>query len=492
MDSKCVNRSLPKFNKLNLVATDYRIKLFIVLFVVFISSCSLAPKFERPKINIPQTYKENHREWTRANVKTANHINSSWWQAYNDKDLDALEARIIVSNNNLKAAVARYYEASALADQARAGYFPTVTANIGAERLRNSKTSPMGALSIAKAPYNDFIAGAYPSYEFDVWGKVRNMVKAATSQAKASAADLAFMNVSLHAELATYYFALRGDDASQIILDKIISSYEKELKITQNKYVGGIVAETAVEQAKIQLQNAKTQASDMRINRAKLEHAIAVLIGEVPSGFSIKVKKTLTNIPPSIPSFPSTLLEQRPDIAAAILRVEAANANIGVARTAYYPDFIFNSSIGAETIFLQKLISAPSVLWSFGPAASMTLFDGGNIKAMNAQARAAYDESVANYRQIVLKAFQDVEDNLAALRELKLEDINQKSALASSKRISAQATYRYREGISTLLDTITAQNAALQSELTSINIATSRLITSVLLIKALGGGWKNY
>lgn len=464
-------------------------KYIIILFATLLSSCSLAPKFERPKIDIPQTYKENHGKWAHANAKTVTHINNLWWQAYNDRDLNALEAKIAVSNNNLKAAVARYYEARALADQARAGYFPTVTTGIGAERLRNSRTTT--AATPYQPPYNDFIAGAYPSYEFDVWGKVRNMVKATASQAKASAADLASMSVSLHTELATNYFALRGDDVSQIILDKTVSAYEKELKITRNKYVGGIAAETDVEQAKIQLQNAKTQAANMRINRAKLEHAIAVLIGEVPSGFSIKAKKTFINIPPNIPNFPSTLLEQRPDIAAAILRVEAANANIGVARAAYFPDFVFNSSIGAETMVLHKLLSIPSIFWSFGAAASVTLFDGGKIKAMNAQARAAYDESVANYRQIVLKAFQDVEDNLAALRELKLEDMNQKSALTSSKRILAQVTYRYREGVATLFDVVAAKNATLQSELVLTNIITSRLITSALLVKALGGGWNS-
>ncbi len=364
--------------------------------------------------------------------------------------------------------------------------------NLGMAGVPPSAAKSCSAASILISPssYNDFLSGAYLSYEIDIWGKVRNMVKSVTLQAKASAADLAFMDVSLHAELAMDYFALRGDDASQIVLDKIVDIYEKELRLIRAQYAGGIAAEADVEHAKIKLQNAKTQSADMHIKRAQLEHAIAVLIGEVPSGFSIEAKKTLTNIPtPEVPVIPSTLLEQRPDVAASCLRVEAANANIGIARAAYFPDFTFNASIGVETSLLKKLISSPSLFWSFGPLASMPLFDGGRIKALNKQARAAYDEAVANYRQTVLTAFQEVEDNLVATRQLEREDKAQKVALRAAQRILAQAIHRYQGGITTPIEVIAAQNAELQSEITSINITTSRLTTSVLLVKALGGGW---
>ncbi|MEI8055431.1 MAG: efflux transporter outer membrane subunit [bacterium] len=361
----------------------YRYILFylFILCIVLTSSCSLAPISKRPKIDIPQTYKENNGKWLRADAKMANNLRGAWWKIYKDEDLNTLEAKIAVSNNNLKAAVARYYESSALADQARSQYFPTVTLGIGAQRTGASKST---SVLIRPSSYNDILSGAYLSYEIDIWGKVRNMVKSATLQAKASAADLAFMDVSLHAELAMDYFALRGCDTSQIVLDKIVNIYEKELWLIKARHVGGIAAEADVEQAKIQLQNAKTQAADMHIKRAQLEHAIAVLAGEVPSGFSIEIKKTRIAIPvPKIPTIPSTLLEQRPDIAAFCLRVEAANANVGVARAAYFPDFTFNSSLGVETSLLKKLISAPSLFWSFGPLASMPFFEGGRIIALN-------------------------------------------------------------------------------------------------------------
>jgi NodT family efflux transporter outer membrane factor (OMF) lipoprotein len=465
----------------------YILSFGLLLYIALTSSCSLAPVSKRPKVDVPQTYKEGNVKWLRADTKTANNLRGAWWKIYNDKDLNTLEAKIAVSNNNLKAAVARYYESNALAEQARAQYFPMVTFGALAQRTGVSKAT---SIFIPPASYNDLLLGSHLSYEIDVWGKVRNMVKSATAQAKASAADLAFMDVSLHTELAINYFALRGDDALQIILDKIVNICEKELQLIKARHIGGIVAEANVEQVKIQLQNAKTQAADMRIKRAQLEHAIAVLVGEAPSGFSVEAKKTRIDIPaPDVPNIASTLLEQRPDIAASCLRVEAANANIGVARAAYFPDFTFNASMGVETNSLKKLISVPNFFWSFGPLVSAPLFEGGRIKALNKQARAAYDEAVANYRQTVLTAFQEVEDSLVATRQLEQEYMIQKIALKAAQRVLAQAIYRYKGGIATPIEVITAQNAQLQSEIASINIATSRLATSALLIKALGGGW---
>ncbi len=457
-----------------------------VLCMTWLSSCSLAPVFHRPTMDIPQSYKEDHGQWATVDTSSADKDRGPWWKEYKDDDLDALESKVAAANENLKAALARYDEARAIAAQARAGYFPTLTATSNATREASSQTIAEVGVD---HPFNDFLIGADLSYELDIWGKVRNTVKAGESRATAVGADLATMDLSLHAELAMDYFALRGDDASQTLLDATVKAYEKALELTEARHEGGIAAEADVDQAKTQLGNAKTQAADNHLKRAQLEHAIAVLSGQMPSTFQIEPKNQTVAIAPQVPSLPSTLIEQRPDIAAASLRVEAANADIGVARAAYYPDFTFDSTLGFESAFLSKLISTPSLFWSFGPSAMMPLFDGGRINALGDQARAAYNESVANYRQTVLTAFQQVEDSLVALHQLEQEDISQTAAATAAKRSLAQAENRYKGGIATYLDVVVAQNASLHSELSSIDITTRRLSASVMLIKALGGGW---
>jgi len=461
--------------------------LIIGALAASLAACSLAPDYHRPKMEIPKNYKESAGSWLPLK-QAAMPDKGAWWKVYNDEDLNALEDKVAGANQNLKAALARYDEARAVAAQARAGYFPTVTANASATREHLSKTT----VEVAEVKqYNDFLAGVDFSYELDVWGKVRNAVKSSESLAKATAADMAVMDLGLHAELAMDYFALRTDDASQTILDETVVAYEKALALTNERHKGGITPEVDVDQAEAQFEHAKTMAADMHLKRAQLEHAIAVLVGEVPSSFSIEVKNTATVTPPVVPGLPSSLLEARPDIAAAGLRVEAANADIGVARAAFYPDFTFDMTAGYESAVLSQLAKAPSLFWSIGPSVAEPLFDGGKISALLDRAHAAYDESVANYRQTVLTAFQEVEDNLVALRELEQEDKTENVSAEAANRALMQAKNRYEGGIATYLDVVVAQNTALQTQLSALDINTRRLEASVMLIKSLGGNWQH-
>ena len=463
-----------------------RIAIFGMM--VCLAACSLAPDYHRPEMGVPKNYKEAEGGWLPAKPENADAKRGPWWQVYNDPDLNALEEKVSAANQDLKAAVARYQEARAAAAVARAGFFPTITATADPTRQH---TSHNVASPRPVSQYNDYVGGADVSYELDVWGRVHNMAAAGRSRAKASAADLAAMDLSLHAELAMDYFALRGEDTTQRIADETVVAYQKALELTRARHEGGAAAETDVDQAETQLENTKTLAADTKLKRAQLEHAIAVLTGETPANFSLPAKEADVALSPIIPQLPSALLEQRPDIAAAALRVKAANADIGVARAAYFPDFSLNAAVGYESAAASKLLNAPSLFWSFGPAATLPFFDGGKISALSDEAHAVYDESVANYRQTVLTAFQEVEDNLAAMRQLAEESETQRAAVAAAERALTQAKNRYRGGIATYLDVVVAQNTALQAELSETDIRTRHFTTSVLLVKALGGGWNS-
>lgn len=316
--------------------------------------------------------------------------------------------------------------------------------------------------------------------------------------AKASEADLAAATLSLHAQLASNYFSLRGADEAQHVLDSTVEAYQKALYLTKKRHHGGASPIADVDEAETQLENARTFAADMRLQRAQLEHAIAVLIGRFPADFSLppaKLPKHAINLNPDLPS---TLLERRPDIAAAALRVQAANANIGIARAAFFPDFELSTILGFNSKTLSNLLSKPSLFWSLGPISSLTLFqhtaaqtifDGGALLGLLRQANASYFETVANYRQTVLTAFQEVEDNLVAIRRLAQENRSQMAATRSAKRAWLQAQHRYTGGLITFLEVVVLENIALQTELTSVNVRTRQQIASVQLIKALGGGW---
>jgi NodT family efflux transporter outer membrane factor (OMF) lipoprotein len=395
------------------------------------------------------------------------------------------------ANQGLKAAFARLQQARAATRIARASLFPTLTAGSSATRLRTSVNSPRFPPG-AKPVINNFDLEADFFYELDVWGRVRNAVTSAKASQQASAADLATLNLSIHAELATDYFALRAEDAVQVLLDRTVEDYAQSLRLTQNLYNGGGAALADVAQAQAQLETARTQAADIRLQRAQTEHAIAVLLGENPSAFHAEPKPLLLELtpPPIDPGLPSSLLERRPDVAAAERRVAAANAQIGVARAAYFPVFSLAAAAGFDSTRSSNWLTAPSRLWSVGPAAGvLTVFDAGRHRAQSAQAKAIYDEQVADYRSTVLTAYQEVEDNLAALRQLDQESVSEAAAVTATAKALQQAQYRYKAGLVTYLEVATTENTALQAQLSNVTIQLRRMNASVLLVKALGGGF---
>jgi NodT family efflux transporter outer membrane factor (OMF) lipoprotein len=454
-----------------------------------LTACSFAPTYKRPDLPASADVYKEANGWKVAQPADDS-ARGPWWTVFGDPQLNALEDRVAGSNQNLKAAYARYEQARAQARQARADYFPSIGVDANATRQRQSTTRATSRPG-APAVFNDYLLDADLSYEIDLWGRVRNEVEAGKDAAQASAADLAGLDLATHAELAMDYFSLRADDSTQALLDEAVGAYGKALQLTQNLHRGGAASAVDVDQAQTQLQTARTQAADTRLRREQLEHAIAVLIGEPPAQFSLKPEPLAATPAPIDPGLPSSLLERRPDIAAAERRTAAANAGIGVARVAYFPEFSLAAAFGFESGQSGNWLTAPSRLWSFGPSALLTVFDGGRRAALTDQARAAYDEAVANYRQTVLTAYQEVEDNLAALHQLAQESSSQQLAVEASQRALTQATYRYKGGIATYLEVVSAQNAALQAQLSAANILARRMNADVLLIKALGGGWSS-
>jgi NodT family efflux transporter outer membrane factor (OMF) lipoprotein len=408
---------------------------------------------------------------------------------FQDPQLDSLELQLNVSNQNLKAAEAQFRQARAVLRYSRADYYPTVTAGPSATRTRISSNRPPLSSTFDGVTYNDFVLPFDFSYQADVWGRVRRTVESNREQAQASAADLATVNLSMHADLALDYFQARSLDAEEQLLNSTVKEYEQALQLTQSQFRGGIASEVEVKQAMTQLQTVRAEAIDVGVLRAQYEHAVAILLGKPPAEFSL-APLPLTAPPPSIPvSVPSELLERRPDIAAAERRVAAANAQIGVAKSAYYPLISLGGSGGFESSSITTLLTGPSGLWSVGGSAVMTVFDVGRRRSVTDQALAAYDYQVAAYRQNVLTGFQQVEDNLAAVRILENEAKVQDEAVAAAKGSLALSIKRYKGGVTSYLEVITAQNAALTDEVTAVNILGRRMANAVLLIQALGGGW---
>ena len=454
-----------------------------------LSACSLAPHYERPTTEAaPPTYQES-AGWKTAQPADAQN-RGAWWEIFQDEQLDSLEGRVTNANQDIKAAFARLQQARAQTRIVRSSLFPTITLDPRATRERQSLNAP--TYSASRPRYgNDFALEADVSYELDVFGRIRNSVTSARANEQASVADLATLDLSIHAELATDYFTLRSEDTQQELLDQTAKDYTGALELTQSLYDGGAAALSDLDQAKAQLQTALTQASDMRLRRAQTEHAIAVLLGESPSTFHLDPRPLkLDEVPPPIdPGMPSALLERRPDIAAAERRVAAANAQIGVARAAYFPIFSLSGTAGFESTQASNWITAPSLLWAVGPSAVLTVFDAGLHRAQSAQAHAVYDEQVASYRGTVLAAYQDVEDNIAALRQLQEESVSEAAAVAATSGALEQAQYRYKAGIVTYLEVVAAENAALAARLSAADIQVRRMVASVQLVKALGGGW---
>jgi NodT family efflux transporter outer membrane factor (OMF) lipoprotein len=437
-------------------------------------------------VQAPPAYKEVG-DWKPAQPNDQN-LGGTWWTIFQDPQLDALELQANVSNQNLKAAEAEYRQARAVLRYYRADYYPTVTAGPEATRTRVSANSPTTAL-LAGATYNDFVLPFDFSYQADVWGRVRRTVESYREQAQASAADLATVNLSMHADLAINYFQARSLDAQEQLLNSTVQQYEQALELNQSRFQGGIASEVDVEQAKTQLQTTRAAAIDVGVLRAQYEHAVAILIGEPPAKFSLP-PLPLTAPPPHIPvSVPSELLERRPDIAAAERRVASANAQIGVAKSAYYPLINLGAAGGFESSSITTLINGPSGLWSLGLSAVGTVFDVGRRRALNDQVRAAYDYQVAAYRENVLTGFQQVEDNLAAVRILENEAKVQDEAVVAAQNSLNLSVTRYKGGVTSYLEVITAQSAALADEVTAVNILGRRMASTVLLIQALGGGW---
>jgi len=457
------------------------------LSALLLGGCTVGPNYQRPDAPVPAGYKES------ANFKTAEPgdalAKGKWWEVYGDPQLNALEEQIAVSNQTLKAAQAQFVEARAAVRTVRAGYFPTVTGSASVSGNRLSQNRALASVN-ARGNYADY---QFPpidvAWEPDVWGRVRRSVEAARAEAQASAADLANTELSLQAELALDYFQLRGLDSQQQLLDSTVASYQRAFELTDSRYKGGVASAVDVAQAQTQLETTRAQAADIAVDRAAFEHAIAVFIGKPPAGFS-QPATPLTLPPPAIPAgLPSLLLERRPDIAAAERRVQEANAQIGVARAAYFPIFSFTGGGGFESSQIHNLLSGPSGFWSLAGSAAELIFDGGLRRGITEQARANYDKSVDTYRQTTLTAFQEVEDNLAALRVLENEARIQDGAVAAAQHSLDLSNSRYKGGVASYLEVTTAQSAALGDERTSVDILTRRMAASVLLIKALGGSW---
>jgi NodT family efflux transporter outer membrane factor (OMF) lipoprotein len=462
-------------------------RVLMAIAALQLTGCVVGPKYHPPAVPAPPAYKEVG-DWKPAQPNDQN-LGGEWWKVFQDPQLDALELQVNVSNQNLKAAEAQFRQARAVLRYYRADYYPTVTAGASATRTRNSAHRPPQNSIFNGITFNDFVLPFDVSYQVDVWGRVRKNVESYREQAQASAADLATVNLSMHADLAVDYFQARSLDAEEQLLNSTVKQYEQALELTESRFQGGIASEVELEQAKTILQTTRAAAIDVGVLRAQYEHAVASLIGKPPAEFSLP-PLPLTAPPPHVPiSVPSELLERRPDIAAAERRVAAANAQIGVAKSAYYPLINLSASGGFESSAISTLINGPSGLWSIGLSAVGTVFDVGRRRSLNDQARAAYDYQVAAYRESVLTGFQQVEDNLAAVRILENEAKVQDEAVAAAQRSLELSTIRYKGGVTSYLEVITAQNAALADEVTAVNILGRRMANTVLLIQALGGGW---
>jgi NodT family efflux transporter outer membrane factor (OMF) lipoprotein len=456
-----------------------------------LAACTLGPNYARPGVEAPAAYKEA-QGWKPAEPRE-NEPRGPWWKVFDDPKLDALLGQVEVSNQTIKAAEARVREARALTQQAQAAFFPIVTANASATRSGGrsggSTSAGGGSSQSSGGASNNFNVALDVNWELDLWGRVRRTVEAGEATAQASVADLEAAKLSAQAQLAEDYFLLRAQDAQIRLLNDTVDAYQKSLKLTQNQYAVGVAARADVAQAETQLKSTQAQALDAGVQRAQLEHAIAVLLGKAPADFSIAPEAVATTFPPIPPGLPSELLERRPDIAAAERRAAAANAQVGVAEAAFFPSLTLSATGGFQSSVLSQLFSLPSRYWSLGPALAQTIFDAGLRRAQTAQAMATYDENVANYRQTVLAGFQEVEDNLAALRILEQEALVQDEAVKSAREALTITLNQYRAGTANYLAVVVAQATALSNERAALIILGRRLTASVTLIKALGGGW---
>lgn len=451
-----------------------------------LAACSFAPRYDVPAVPVGEHYKEAAGGWQPATP--ADHLaRGTWWTLYGDAELDALAARIETASPNLAAALARYEQAAAVQDQIRSALYPSAALNGTIERDRESEMNPPQG-STARH-YNTNQLGASASYEVDLWGRVRDSVRAGEANLAAAAADLESARLSLQAALVDDYVQLRGLDTDLKLLQDTVAAYQKTLELTARRQQGGIASGLDVARARTQLQTVKAQLDTAAAARAQLEHAIAVLVGESPSTFAIAARTEPLALPTIPPGIPGELLQRRPDIAAAERRTAAANASVGVARTAWFPTLSLNASLGYASFEHSDWFKASNLFWSIGPGLALELFDGGLRAGRLRQARAVLDEAGANYRATALGAFAEVEDQLALLDRYRTASEQQQLAVGAALQAQDYALTRYRAGIVNYLEVTTAQTAALQAQRDALSLQTRRLRGSVALIRALGGGW---
>lgn len=457
-----------------------RITVKTLAFVLsgLLTGCAIGPDYKRPSSVQVADFKQLEG-WKLASP-TSLTLPEKWWTVYHDDELNQLQERLAISNQSLAQYEARYRQAMALVKGVRAAYFPSVTANANAKRTQQGQGNTVN---------NSYDLGPSVSWELDIWGKIRRQVESAKADAQASHADLAAAKLSLQSELAQTYLQLRIMDIQQKLLDDTVEAYRKSLTLTENQYNAGFVVKSDMTQAKTQLKSTETQAIDIKYQRAQLEHAIAVLIGEAPANFDIKVTYQVPTLPKVPKVLPSQLLERRPDIASAEQQVISANAQIGVAKAAWFPDLTLSAGAGYASDSFRYWIDSPNRYWSLGPQFAMTLFDGGLISSRYEQAEASYDEKVANYRQTVLNSFKEVEDYLVQLYFMDKESLVQAEAVASAKESLQLISNQYEAGMIDYLNVASAQTSALSTERNNISLLGNQLTASVKLMAAVGGGW---
>ena len=457
--------------------------------MLLLSGCAIGPKYVPPAATVPPAYEELGAPNVSGAWKAAQPGDQAsrgkWWETFNDSELNRLEERLNTSNQNIAAAAAAVQSARAIVRQARAQYFPVVTA---APSITNSRLSTVFGQTIGKT-FTTYSMPFDVSWEPDLWGRVRSTVRANAAAAQASVADLENVRLSAQAELAADYYELRGQDALKRLLDSTVSAYQESLELNSAEYTAGLASDEAVAQAETQLKSTQAQDTNLAVLRAEYVHAIATLIGQPASVFSILANDLTPNPPTILVGVPSELLERRPDIAAAERSVAQANTQIGLAKTAFFPSLLLSASAGFESLSIAKWFEWPARVWSVGPGVAQTIFDAGLRRATVQQFQGAYEQTVANYRQTVLTAFQEVEDNLASLRTLATVIQQQDSAIEAAKRTLEIAEVRYKAGLDPYLNVIVAQTSLLADQQTAIAFRAQQMVASVQLIKALGGGW---
>jgi NodT family efflux transporter outer membrane factor (OMF) lipoprotein len=449
----------------------------LTLILPLIAACEVGPDYQKPPVETPAAYKELDG-WKQGTPQFAG-SDIAWWSIYDDNVLDALMRQVEISNQNLKASEAAYRASVALTEQARSHLFPTITTTDSVQRVPRT-TSVSGT---------DISLNSGLTWEIDVWGGIRRSIESASATAEASGADLAAARLSAQSQLATDYFQLRIADELKSLLDAEVADFERSLRITRNRYEAGTAAKTDVASAETQLEQTRAQAINVGVSRAQFEHAIAVLIGMPPADLTITELKISMNPPPVPVGVPSTLLERRPDVAAAERTMAAANAQIGVAIASFFPTINLNGSYGLMGPAIGTLFNVSNAVWAVGPSLALTVFDAGNRQAQVEQARATYDQDVALYRQTVLTAFQQVEDQLAALRILEQEAVVQDLAVKAAIEAEKLTLNQYEAGTVDYTAVITAQTNSLNNQQTALNIVQSRMLANVSLVTALGGGW---